>query len=122
MDIAHMCGPPIRSSPHRVEQHTDSDGILFSMSLAIGDDCEFVIGRATNRSNRLSERKGETYKIRMRLVWFLAHSPIFTRAARDLNACHSNSTAQERRRHLLRRWERATRGHACVWWDWAELV
>ena len=96
-----MRDPSIRSSPHRVEQHTDSDGILFSMSLAIGDDCEFVIGRATNRSNRLSERKGETYKIRMRLVWFLAHSAIFTRAARGLTFSRSNSASQERRRHLL---------------------
>merc|ERR1712224_1191484 len=49
-----------------LNNHVDADGILFSMSVAVGDDCEFVIGRATNRSNRLSERKGKPHKIRMR--------------------------------------------------------
>jgi alkylated DNA repair dioxygenase AlkB len=27
-----------------LHNHVDSDNILFSMSVALGDDCEFVIG------------------------------------------------------------------------------
>ena len=29
--------------------HTDGDGILLTMSVALGDDCDFVIGQKTNR-------------------------------------------------------------------------
>jgi alkylated DNA repair dioxygenase AlkB len=46
--------------------HVDSDQILFTMTLAIGDDCEFHVGRATNRSKRMSERNGKVKKIRMK--------------------------------------------------------
>ena len=49
-----------------LNNHVDADGILFSMSLAIGDDCEFVIGRPTNRSKRMTKRRGKAHKIRMR--------------------------------------------------------
>ena len=43
--------------------HVDCDGILFTMSVALGDDCEFIIGQKTNRSARMSERSGKTQKI-----------------------------------------------------------
>ena len=46
--------------------HVDSDQILFTMTLAIGDDCEFHVGKATNRSKRWSERHGTVKKIRMK--------------------------------------------------------
>jgi alkylated DNA repair dioxygenase AlkB len=29
--------------------HTDGDNVLFSMTVALGDDCEFVIGEPTHR-------------------------------------------------------------------------
>ena len=29
-----------------LNNHVDADGILFSMSVAVGDDCEFVIGES----------------------------------------------------------------------------
>ena len=46
--------------------HTDGDGILFTMTFAVGDDCEFHIGKATNRSKRLSERSGKVEKLIMK--------------------------------------------------------
>ena len=46
--------------------HVDCDGILFTMSVALGDDCEFIIGQKTNRSARMSERSGKTQKITMK--------------------------------------------------------
>lgn len=46
--------------------HVDSDDILFTMSVALGDDCEFVIGQKTGRMSRLSERSGKPRSIRMK--------------------------------------------------------
>jgi hypothetical protein len=47
--------------------HTDSDNVLFSMTVALGDDCEFVIGEPTTRNPaRLSERNGESRTIVMK--------------------------------------------------------
>jgi Pyruvate/2-oxoacid:ferredoxin oxidoreductase delta subunit len=49
-----------------MENHLDSEQILFSMSLSIGDDCEFHIGKPTKRSGtnkRMSERSGKVEKI-----------------------------------------------------------
>ena len=46
--------------------HVDSDGILFTMSVALGDDCEFVIGKPTGRMKRMSERSGRERKIVMK--------------------------------------------------------
>ena len=51
------------------ENHLDSDEILFTMTLAIGDDCEFHIGKPTKRSGtnkRMSERSGKVEKIIMK--------------------------------------------------------
>jgi len=39
----------------RLNNHIDCDSVLFSMSVALGDDCEFVIGKKTGRS-RYGER------------------------------------------------------------------
>eukprot|EP00802_Teleaulax_amphioxeia_P019743 Tamp_19988.p1 GENE.Tamp_19988~~Tamp_19988.p1 ORF type:complete len:286 (+),score=65.23 Tamp_19988:128-859(+) len=47
--------------------HTDGDNVLFSMTMALGDDCEFVIGEPTNRHPvRLSERNGKARTIVMK--------------------------------------------------------
>ena len=47
--------------------HTDGDNVLFSMTVALGDDCEFVIGEPTNRKPvRLSERNGKPRTIVMK--------------------------------------------------------
>jgi len=47
--------------------HTDGDNVLFSMSVALGDDCEFVIGAPTGRHPpRLSERTGKARTIAMK--------------------------------------------------------
>ena len=46
--------------------HCDSDDILFTMTLAIGDDCEFTIGKKTNRTSRMSERSGKEKTIIMK--------------------------------------------------------
>ena len=45
--------------------HVDSDNTLLSMSVAMGDDCEFVIGAPTPRTARMSERSGKARTIRM---------------------------------------------------------
>ena len=45
--------------------HRDSDQILFTMSLALGDDCDFTIGKKY-RANRMSERSGKEFNIRMK--------------------------------------------------------
>ena len=37
--------------------HCDSDQILFTMSLSLGDSVEFIIGKPTGRTGRMSERK-----------------------------------------------------------------
>ena len=39
----------------RFNNHIDCDCVLFTMSVALGDDCEFIIGRKTGRS-RYGER------------------------------------------------------------------
>ena len=49
----------------RLFNHTDSHEILFTMTLAIGDDCDFHIGKAY-RKTWLSERNGVVKKIRMK--------------------------------------------------------
>ena len=46
--------------------HCDSDQILFTMSVAPGDDCDFVIGKTTSRSARMSERSGKEFNIRIK--------------------------------------------------------
>ena len=46
--------------------HVDSDEILFTMTLSIGDDCELHIGEPTNRRKRMSERSGKVEKIIMK--------------------------------------------------------
>lgn len=46
--------------------HCDSDHILFTMSFALGDDVDFVIGKPTGRSGRMSERNGKEFTIRMK--------------------------------------------------------
>ena len=46
--------------------HVDSDHIFFTMTLALGDDCEFVIGKKTNRPKRMSERYGKQKTIIMK--------------------------------------------------------
>ena len=45
--------------------HTDAHEILFTMTLAIGDDCDFHIGKAYKKT-WLNERNGVVKKIRMR--------------------------------------------------------
>jgi len=42
-------------SDARLSNHIDCDSVLFTMSVALGDDCEFVIGRKTGRA-RYGER------------------------------------------------------------------
>merc|ERR1712227_973481 len=49
-----------------LNNHTDGDQILFSMTLALGDDCIFQIGKKTGRGYRLSERHGKPVEIRMK--------------------------------------------------------
>jgi hypothetical protein len=52
-----------------LENHLDSEDILFTMTLSIGDDCEFHIGKPTKRSGsnkRMSERSGKVEKIIMK--------------------------------------------------------
>ena len=39
----------------RFNNHIDSDSVLFTMSVALGDDCEFIIGKKTGRA-RYGER------------------------------------------------------------------
>eukprot|EP00927_Polykrikos_kofoidii_P078266 TRINITY_DN75112_c0_g1_i1.p1 TRINITY_DN75112_c0_g1~~TRINITY_DN75112_c0_g1_i1.p1 ORF type:complete len:433 (+),score=67.10 TRINITY_DN75112_c0_g1_i1:91-1299(+) len=46
--------------------HVDCDGILFTMTVALGDDCEFAIGRPTGRPKRMSERNGKVRTIIMK--------------------------------------------------------
>ena len=46
--------------------HCDSDQILFTMSFALGDDVDFVIGKPTGRRGRMSERNGKEFTIRMK--------------------------------------------------------
>ena len=44
--------------------HTDGDNVLFSRTVALGDDGEFVVGKPTNRKPaRLSKRNGESRTI-----------------------------------------------------------
>ena len=45
--------------------HVDCDSVLCTMSVSLGDDCEFVIGKPTGRS-RDGERHGDLRRIRMR--------------------------------------------------------
>jgi len=45
--------------------HCDSDDILCTMSVALGDDCEFAIGKRTGRPRATSERHGKVRTIRM---------------------------------------------------------
>ena len=52
-----------------LENHLDSEEILFTMTLSIGDDCEFHIGKPTKRSGsnkRMGERSGKVEKIIMK--------------------------------------------------------
>ena len=46
--------------------HTDGDNVLFTMSVAIGEDCEFKIGQSTGRTARMSERNGKVETILMK--------------------------------------------------------
>lgn len=50
----------------KLMNHTDGDNILFTMSVALGDDCEFAIGKATGRAFRISERAGKVRTIIMK--------------------------------------------------------
>lgn len=50
----------------KLQNHCDSDQILFTMSFALGDDVDFGIGKPTCRSARLSERNGKQFNIRMK--------------------------------------------------------
>ena len=45
--------------------HTDGNEILFTMTLAIGDDCDFHVGKPYHKT-WLNERSGVVKKIRMR--------------------------------------------------------
>lgn len=47
----------------QLQNHCDSDEILFTMSVSLGDDCEFTVGKKTPRSIRLSERNGKEITI-----------------------------------------------------------
>ena len=49
----------------RLFNHTDAHEILFTMTLAIGDDCDFHIGKPYKKT-WLNERNGVVKKIRMR--------------------------------------------------------
>jgi hypothetical protein len=49
-----------------LQNHVDCDGILLTMTVALGDACEFAIGKPTGRATRLSERSGEELSITMR--------------------------------------------------------
>ena len=46
--------------------HCDSDQILFTMSVALGDDIDFGIGKPTARRARMSERNGKEFNICMK--------------------------------------------------------
>ena len=46
--------------------HTDGDQILFTMSMALGDDCAFTIGKKTGRPSRMNERNGKEKTIIMK--------------------------------------------------------
>lgn len=50
----------------KLMNHCDSDEILFTMSVALGDDCDFAIGKPTGRRGRMSERNGKEFNIRMK--------------------------------------------------------
>ena len=73
LDIA--AGEPVRLDEVRgnvyrpdasLFNHCDCDQILFSMSVSLGDDCEFVIGNKTGRTARMSERSGKPRTLRLR--------------------------------------------------------
>lgn len=58
--LDQVCGNYYRPDA-KLLNHTDGDNVLFSIIVALGDDCEFVIGEPTNRKPaRLSERNGRT--------------------------------------------------------------
>ena len=50
----------------KLMNHCDCDEILFTMSVALGDDCDFSIGKPTGRRSRMSERNGKEFNIRMK--------------------------------------------------------
>ncbi|GMI10230.1 hypothetical protein TrVE_jg82, partial [Triparma verrucosa] len=80
--------------------HTDGDNVLFSMTVALGDDCEFVIGEPTNRKPaRLSERNGESRTIMMK--------------SGDAVFFDGESVAHQVKRMLP--------GTAPVWWEGAKV-
>ena len=65
MNQDQIAGYYYRPDAHLMN-HRDSDQILFTMSVALGDDCDFVIGKTTSRSARMSERSGKEFNIRIK--------------------------------------------------------
>ena len=63
--LDQVAGNYYRPDAHLMN-HCDSDQILFTMSVALGDDCDFCIGKKTGRSARMSERHGKEFSIRMK--------------------------------------------------------